>query len=225
MMRDLLVLTALSAVSVSASCAEPPRDMTEKPAPAGGYLGVLTGPIDSGEREGYGLKDGQAGLVILGIARGGPAAQAGLKEGDVLLSLGGMAFDDFEKLTAYIRGLAPGRSVAADFLRDKKPRSCPVTIGAAPAAETDPEKEAEREEARKQREEMMAMLPEPARVKAGELQKLYDKKGRPLLAKYLGQGLPPEEAHQRVQEDMMEDPKFMKLQQEIEQIARQGGMR
>ena len=60
------------------------------------------------------------GAPLLGVVKGGPAAEAGLASGDVLIELAGRRLVTLYDLVLTLDGLAPGRPVEAVFRRGKK---------------------------------------------------------------------------------------------------------
>jgi len=91
--------------------------------PQGSMLGVNIG--SGGARE--------EGVEVLGVSPGGPAEQAGIKTGDVLVAVDGQALRRTDARTAnaqlveFMRGVQPGRVVKVDYLRDGKRRTASVT--------------------------------------------------------------------------------------------------
>jgi S1-C subfamily serine protease len=67
------------------------------------------------------------------IVPGSPAAQAGLREGDIVTSIEGVAIDIEHPLDAVLTQFAPGRTVTLEILRDGETRSVQVTLGTRPA--------------------------------------------------------------------------------------------
>ena len=95
--------------------------------PPGSMLGVNVG----------GGRSRDEGVEVVGVSPGGPAEQAGLEAGDVLVAVDGQALKRSgdrgpnAQLVDFMRGVEPGRSVKVDYLRDGQRRSASVT--AAPA--------------------------------------------------------------------------------------------
>lgn len=98
---------------------------------ASGWLGIVTQPTDADLRQGLDLT--RDGLIVNGVSPGSPAATAGFKKGDVLLSLDGKAVSDPSELRDRIRAMAPGRTLRAEVWRDGAARTINVTLGALPA--------------------------------------------------------------------------------------------
>jgi S1-C subfamily serine protease len=100
--------------------------------PSGSMLGVNVG----------GGRSRDEGVQVVGVSPGGPAEQAGLKAGDVLVAVDGQALKRSgdrgpnAQLVDFMRGVEPGRMVKVDYLRDGQLRSASVTV--APAAPAEP---------------------------------------------------------------------------------------
>jgi serine protease Do len=75
------------------------------------------------------LKIGESGLVIFGVAPGGPADNAGLVAGDLIVSFDGEATDREEKLKWLASIAGVGRQVTLRVQRDGKPFDLHVTLG------------------------------------------------------------------------------------------------
>lgn len=88
-----------------------------KSEPDRGWLGVEIGPAPNGA------------LVSSAVA-GSPAAAADLKAGDVIASVNGEAVAGPKELSAKIRALKPGATVALGLLRDGAERTTSVKLGA-----------------------------------------------------------------------------------------------
>jgi S1-C subfamily serine protease len=91
---------------------------------ARGYLGVGLQPVE--------LPDHQKGLIVLSLEPAGPAAQAGILIGDILLQLGGKPVQDTDDIQLALEGRGVGQSVAADILRGGERRQIAVTIAERP---------------------------------------------------------------------------------------------
>ncbi|MGJ6961233.1 S1C family serine protease [Streptosporangium sp. G11] len=62
----------------------------------------------------------------------GPAAQAGLKPGDVILEVEGVVLQDGNELIAMIRNRAPGEKLSIKYQRGGQEKTAIVTVGTAP---------------------------------------------------------------------------------------------
>ena len=72
------------------------------------------------------LGSGPRAVRIGGIEDGGPAASAGLQEGDMLLSLDGTAVTGTDDLTRLLGAERIGRETLVSFLRDGKLQRTPL---------------------------------------------------------------------------------------------------
>ena len=77
------------------------------------------------------------GVEVVGVSPGGPAEQAGLKAGDIVVAMNGQSLrttdgrDPSAQLVERMRSVEPGQTVNLDYLRDGQKRS--AAIKAAPA--------------------------------------------------------------------------------------------
>jgi len=69
------------------------------------------------------------GYLIGGVAEGGPAAVAGLRQGDVLVSLAGEMVVDLASFTQRLRSFDPGDVVEVEVLRDGRRLDFLVALG------------------------------------------------------------------------------------------------
>jgi serine protease Do len=69
------------------------------------------------------------GVVITAVQPDGPADKAGLKQGDVILSIDGEAVKDGDDLVSKVASATVGQSVSVKYLRDKKEMNAKIEIG------------------------------------------------------------------------------------------------
>jgi membrane-associated protease RseP (regulator of RpoE activity) len=93
-----------------------------------GYLGVSIRDIDDDLGEYFKVKEGE-GVLILDVAAGSPADDAGLKSGDVVLEFDGKAVGSAEKLQEYVAESDPGENVAVVVKRKGRTKTFEVEIG------------------------------------------------------------------------------------------------
>jgi serine protease Do len=93
----------------------------------GGRLQAVTSDIASG----IGL-DRVRGAIITEIAPGGPAERAGLRAGDVILSVDGFAVDQPSAFDFRLATRKLGTEVTIEYVRDGQPASVLVTLEGAP---------------------------------------------------------------------------------------------
>jgi hypothetical protein len=91
---------------------------------ANGYLGVGVGPIPPELALGKEVK----GVVISSLAWHGAAIKAGLRVGDVILTINGKSVDSFETLRSITAEAPPGTTVKVKYLRAAKAAELDVTL-------------------------------------------------------------------------------------------------
>jgi putative serine protease PepD len=98
-------------------------------------LEVLRAQADGGSRQqgylGVGLTDrtdGGQGAVIANVEPGSPADQAGIQEGDVILSIDGQAITGRAGMIAVVRDAQPGETISITLERDGETISTEATL-------------------------------------------------------------------------------------------------
>jgi serine protease Do len=100
-----------------------------------GYLGVQIQPVSQDIADGLGLK-AVKGALIDEAQPGTPAAEAGLKSGDVITKLNGQEIKDPADLTRHVGSLKPGEKVELSFLRDGTEKTVSVTLATQKTEQT-----------------------------------------------------------------------------------------
>lgn len=95
-----------------------------------GFLGVEPRDLDASLAAALGRKDTKGALVNNVIE--GPAADAGIEAGDLILSVNGKDIDDASGLSRTIAAYPPGEKVKVVVLRDSKQKTIQVTLGDRP---------------------------------------------------------------------------------------------
>ncbi|WP_153446112.1 outer membrane-stress sensor serine endopeptidase DegS [Vibrio algicola] len=72
------------------------------------------------------------GIIVLKVSPSGPAADAGLKEKDIIVSINNKKVVNSQSLMELITELRPGTHIELDILRDGKPLKLPLTVGEDP---------------------------------------------------------------------------------------------
>jgi putative serine protease PepD len=93
------------------------------------YFGVQTLPIPADAAAQAGLS---GGLFVGGVVAGGPAAKAGLAEGDVITKINGEVATTNVQLQELTLTKSPGDQVTIEYLRDGASHSATVTLAAQP---------------------------------------------------------------------------------------------
>ncbi|SIO57088.1 serine protease Do [Rhodovulum sp. ES.010] len=120
-----------------------------------GWLGVRIQDVTPDMAEAMGLGDAR-GAAITDVPEG-PAAEAGLKSGDVILSFDGVDVDDTRGLVRQVGETAVGKTVDVTVFRDGETRRIDVTLGRRETAEGAVPAAATPEEAAPQEQELLGM--------------------------------------------------------------------
>jgi serine protease Do len=99
-----------------------------------GRLGVGIQDVDQALAKSFGL-DRPRGALVANVEEGSPAAEAGVQEGDVILSFDGRAIDSAGALPATVAAAKPGRKVELEVWRDSASRKLSVKLGEAESTE------------------------------------------------------------------------------------------
>jgi serine protease Do len=97
-----------------------------------GWLGVSIQNINDTTAEIFGM-DRPHGALVGQVNPGSPAEDAGIHQGDVVVSIDGKPVKDVEDLQLKIVDHAPGTSVELGILRDGKERAMTVKLGELPS--------------------------------------------------------------------------------------------
>ncbi len=76
--------------------------------------------------------DRPRGVLVNSVYRGGPAADAGIREGDVITAVGGQAIEDVSALNFRIGTIRPGEQVELTLLRDGAERTVRARVETPP---------------------------------------------------------------------------------------------
>ena len=108
--------------------------ITTQGSPQGGYLGISLEEhpvsVTVTSNPGTALK----GAVISSVAPNSPAAQAGLKKGDVVIEFDGRRFEESYQLMRQIRRTRVGETKAFDIVRNERKMDVKITFGPRPKA-------------------------------------------------------------------------------------------
>jgi serine protease DegS/serine protease DegQ len=97
-----------------------------------GWIGVEVQAITSDLADSFGMPSSD-GTLISGVMRGSPADRAGVKPGDVLLTVEGRKVNDPQIMLEAIAALLPGRKANVELRRGKDKLDLKVEIGRRPA--------------------------------------------------------------------------------------------
>jgi S1-C subfamily serine protease len=71
----------------------------------------------------------EGGVLLSGVRDGGPAAEAGMRGGDVVVKFDGVTIDNIYDYTYALRSRKPGQQVRITVERDGKELELLVTLG------------------------------------------------------------------------------------------------
>jgi serine protease Do len=101
-----------------------------------GYMGVRIQTITPEMADSLGLKEAR-GAIVDEPEPGSPAAKAGIKAGDVIVSLNGADVKDSRDVARTVGMLPPGTSVRFGILQNGKPRDVTLTLASTPSQQAE----------------------------------------------------------------------------------------
>lgn len=104
--------------------------MIEKGKLTRGYLGIGPENLKGYQAQKLGINEG---AYVAEIPNDGPAAMAGIKQGDVITQIGSVPVTSQQDLRAAMLRYAPGETVKVEYFRDKASKSVNVKVGKAPS--------------------------------------------------------------------------------------------
>jgi serine protease DegQ len=103
-----------------------------------GWIGVEPNDLSPELAETFGVK-AKEGVIITGVLQNGPAAQAGIKPGDVIVKVGDKPVNNVSELLSSVAALKPGAPAPFNLLRRDSKVDLNVTPGARPMPRKVPE--------------------------------------------------------------------------------------
>jgi serine protease Do len=92
-----------------------------------GRIGVQVTAVPPEAAKTLGVEAGRGALASI-VERGGPAAEAGMQPGDVVVSFDGKPVESTDQLVQMVVGTAPGHTVPMQVMRAGKPITLNVTV-------------------------------------------------------------------------------------------------
>lgn len=96
-----------------------------------GRIGVVIQSVTQDLAESFGMKTPK-GAIVSQVEKDGPAAKAGLQEGDIITAVNGRAIDDSVDMPVIIGSMAPGSIAKLSIIRNNKDMTLDVKIEEAP---------------------------------------------------------------------------------------------
>ncbi len=97
-----------------------------------GWLGVRIQSVDEDVAASLGLTEAK-GALVNDVTMPGPAAEAGIKNGDTILFVNGTKINDSRDLARQIATFSPGTKVDVKVLRAQREQTIGVTLGSMPS--------------------------------------------------------------------------------------------
>ena len=99
-----------------------------------GWLGLVVQPLSREQARERGLERAE-GALVTEVIEGAPAAQAGLRPGDLILAFDGQILPSSRELSPLVGGVDPGQMVTLRLLRDGRTVDIRVEVGALPPSD------------------------------------------------------------------------------------------
>ena len=96
-----------------------------------GRIGVVIQSVTQDLAESFGMKTPK-GAIVSQVEKDGPAAKAGLQEGDIITAVNGRAIDDSVDMPVIIGSMAPGSIAKLSIIRNNKDMTLDVKVEEAP---------------------------------------------------------------------------------------------
>ncbi len=98
------------------------------------WLGVVVQPVTPALARSLGLSEPK-GALVADLVDDGPAARAGMRQGDVIVGFQGARVDDSSQLPSIVAGVKPGTRAEVRVVRDGRQETLTVTLGQMPDEE------------------------------------------------------------------------------------------
>ncbi len=99
-----------------------------------GWIGIETQDITPELAESFGLARDK-GPIIAGVVRNGPADRAGIRPGDILLTVAGRPVGSTTEMLNLIAQLTPGQKATMTLMRKNRESAVEVNVAKRPRAE------------------------------------------------------------------------------------------
>jgi len=109
------------------------KDALEKEKAA--WLGVTIQDLDESVRDAMGVGKDVTGVLVSDVFEESPAEEAGIKEGDIVVSIGGDRTEDIAELVDAVSSRKPETPVTIELIRGGRKKTVEATLGTRPAKE------------------------------------------------------------------------------------------
>jgi serine protease Do len=133
-LKGLLAIGVLAALTAAVGMAVWENDARAQSSSRGGYLGVVLQDMNDELRESYGYQ-ATGGVLISDLDDGGPADQAGMKRGDILIRFKGRSVESTSELSSQVSASAPGETATVVVWRNGRERAFKVELGSRSGSE------------------------------------------------------------------------------------------
>jgi S1-C subfamily serine protease len=118
------------AIATDADLREHVQALARGDAPARATLGLALAPpsVARRMRRAVGLPE-RDGLLVRGVAEGGPAEQAGIEQGDLIVGVSGTPVAGIDDLYEQLDRSSPGQALELELVRGTDDRRVEVTLG------------------------------------------------------------------------------------------------
>lgn len=96
-----------------------------------GWIGVYVQQVTPEIAESLDLNDDE-GALVADVTEGGPAAQAGVKRGDIIVELNGNKIEEMSDLPKLVADYTPGTNTKLKVIRDGKEKALNIKLGELP---------------------------------------------------------------------------------------------
>ena len=110
------------------------EELKSKGTVSRGWLGVNIQNVTEDVASGLGMKEPH-GAIVSGVTADGPAAIAGIKDGDAIIALNGEKVADSRDLARKVAGLSPNAAVDVKLIREGTETIVKVQLGTFPGGE------------------------------------------------------------------------------------------
>jgi putative serine protease PepD len=93
------------------------------------YVGISVTPVPEAVAKKFDVTDG---VYVQSVVAGGPAAQAGLRAGDVITEINGQSVTSSDTIVDITFNKKPGDVVTVNYLRNGQPGTASITLGTQP---------------------------------------------------------------------------------------------